>query len=87
MELTLEDFESKIAELTSMFEGQIRDLLNKIEQVEQKIPDGEYALKEVMEAELDKINTSISNMSTDVAELKVQMDEIVNIEVPEFLEE
>lgn len=87
MELTLEDFESKIAELTSTFEGQIRDLLNKIEQVEQKIPDGEYALKEVVEAELNKINTSISVLSTDVADLKVQMDEVINIEVPEFLED
>lgn len=88
MNVTTQEFESRLAELTSNIESQLRDITNRIDAVAKSIPETEaFATKVELNEAVESVKVQIETMSADVAELKVNMDDIVNIEIPDFVED
>ena len=88
MNVTTQEFESRLAELTSNIESQLRDITNRIDAVANSIPSTDaLATKIELNEAVESVRTQIETMAVDVAELKINMDDIVNIEIPDFVED
>ena len=88
MNVTVQEFESRLAELTANIESQLRDITNRIDAVANSIPSVDNLVtKQELNDAIESIKVQIETMATDVAELKINMDDIVNIEIPDFVED
>lgn len=88
MNVTVQEFESKLAELTANIESQLRDIINRIDSVANSIPSVDNLVtKQELNDTVESVKVQIETMATDVAELKINMDDIVNIEIPDFVED
>ena len=88
MNVTVQEFESRLAELTANIESQLRDIINRIDSVANSIPSVDNLVtKQELNDTVESVKVQIETMATDVAELKINMDDIVNIEIPDFVED
>ena len=88
MNVTVQEFESKLAELTANIESQLRDIINRIDSVANSIPSVDNLVtKQELNDTVESVKVQIETMATDVAELKINMDDIVNIEIPDLVED
>jgi DNA-binding FrmR family transcriptional regulator len=86
--VTVQEFESRLAELTANIESQLRDIINRIDSVANSIPSVDNLVtKQELNDTVESVKVQIETMATDVAELKINMDDIVNIEIPDFVED
>ncbi len=88
MNVTVQEFESRLAELTANIESQLRDITNRIDAVANSIPSVDNLVtKQELNDTVESVKVQIETIVTDVAELKINMDDIVNIEIPDFVED
>lgn len=88
MYVTTTDFERRMSQMATQFTDEISGLKTRLEKLENEIgKDKQAVTKDYIDKEIQTLNDMLADLRSDFSVARVDIDEIQNIQIPDFRED